>query len=401
MKMGRFRVSAGLALSGVALLACGPQTAQPLPVVPVASKLADSSTGFGLQLTDRLLSQPGAGNVFVSPLSITLALSMAASGANGPTRDAILTTLGLDPTVDPSADARANIERLAQSDPGALLEIANAIWIDKTLSLSPAYVTKARQDYQAPIANLDFASPAAPKTINDWVSGATHQKIAKLVDQLDPRMIAFLANATYFHAGWATGFNPQQTQGSPFHTFAGTTQQAQMMSRTGDFTFVQTPAYQAVLLPYKSARFSMLVLLPAETLSAPEFAKFLDAARWQEVRAGLHKGKGSLGMPRISLDYHVDLTDTLKAMGMAPAMVDTADFAGLCGNCYISEVAHATHLEIDEQGTTAAASTGVGFMPTSLDLNELHMTVDRPFALGLIDNATGVPLFLGVIGQLS
>jgi serine protease inhibitor len=401
MTKGRLRSSAGVALSGVALLACGPQTAQPVPMVPVASILADSSTGFGVQLTDRLLSEPGASNVFVSPLSITLALSMAASGAHGPTRDAILTTLGLDPSVDPSADAGANIERLAQSDPGAVLEIANAIWIDKNLSLSPAYVAKARQDYKAPIANLDFASPGAPKTINDWVRGATHEKIPKLVDQLDPRMIAFLANATYFHADWATGFDPKETHRAPFQTFTGTTQQAQMMSRTGDFTFVQTPAYQAVLLLYKSARFSMLVLLPAKTLSAQEFSKFLDAALWQEVRAGLHKGKGSLGMPRISLDYHVDLTDTLKAMGMTPAMVDSAGFADLCGSCYISQVVHASRLEIDEQGTTAAAATGVGLMPTSLDMNELHMTVDRPFALGLIDNATGAPLFLGVIGQLS
>jgi serine protease inhibitor len=390
-----------VALATTCLLACGQEPA-PLPLVPVASRLADTSTPFGLQLTDRLLAQPGGGNVFVSPLSITLALSMAASGAHsGPTRDAILKTLGLDPSVDPSSDARANIERLAQSDPGALLQIANAIWIDKQLSLSPAYVAKARQDYKAPIANLDFRSPDAPNTINDWVGSATHGKIKKLVDQLDPQMVAFLANATYFKADWATAFDASQTRPMPFQTFDGATQQVKMMYRTGDFNFVQTPEYMAVLLPYKSARFSMLVLLPTKSLSRQEFSSFLNAALWQEVRVGLHKGKGSLGMPRISLDYNIDLSDTLKAMGMGPAMNDTSEFADLCGSCYISQVVHATHLEIDEQGTTAAASTGVGMMPTSIDMNELNMVVDHPFALGLLDNATGAPLFLGVVGQLS
>jgi serpin B len=391
--------SIAVATLATALAAC--QSASPLPLVPVASVLAASSSGFGLQLTDRLLVQDGAGNVFISPLSIELALSMAASGARGPTRDAILKTLGLDPAVDPSSDARANIERLAQTDPGALVQIANAIWIDKSLTPSPAYVAKARDDYKTPIANLDFKSPSAPKVVNDWVRAKTNEKIAKLVDGFDPKTIAFLANAVYFHADWATAFDPGQTQQRPFETFTGTTRQVQMMNRTGDFTFVQTQDYQAVLLPYTSARFSMLVLLPVAVLSPSEFARFLSAAQWQQVVAGLHKGKGSLGMPRISLDYHADLTATLSAMGMAPAMSDTSVFADLCGSCFISQVVHATHLEIDEQGTTAAASTGVGFQPTSLDLNELHMIVDHPFALSLIDNATGAPLFLGVIGQPS
>jgi serpin B len=373
--------------------------------------LTDSSTGFGLALTDRLLAEPDAGNVFISPLSATLALSMAASAAHGDTRAAMLTALGLDPAVDPSAQAKLTIDRLMQSDANAQLELAQAVWAKQGLVLDPAYVARLRSDYQAQLANLDFTSPGAPKVVNDWVDNATHHKITQLVDRFDPDTVAYLVNATYFHALWATAFVSSTEQGS-FTTFSGASVGVETMERGHGVTNVVALDYEAVLLPYKSGRFSRVVLLPRKVLAPAEFAQFLTPARWSQVLTAFHDGVGpSLGggacvskqigpnfgiecdgglvMPKFTLDYSAELLPLLTKMGMP-----VGELPDICSGCFISRVVQKTHLEVDEKGTTAAAATGVG-----VTLSALPIVVDHPFALALIDNGSDAPLFMGVIGS--
>jgi serpin B len=387
---------------------------QPGPGVQrVSMTLTGSSTGFGLTLTDRLLAEPGAGNVFISPLSATLALSMAASAAHGSSRASILSALGLDPSVDPSSQAKQTIDRLLESDPNAQLELAQAVWAARGMTINPQYASRLRTDYRAQIASLDFRSPGAPKVVNDWVDNATHHKIPQLVDAFDPNTVAYLVNATYFHALWATEF---KTAGSAnFRTFAGTPVTVPMMHRSDGVTQVSTPDYSAALLPYKGGRFSMLLLLPRAVLSPAEFSRFLTRAVFDQSLTLLHGAvgellggdkctdksagpdvsvscDGGLVMPKFKLDYSAELLPQLVAMGVAA----DATMPDLCGACYISRVVQKTHLEIDEKGTTAAAATGV-VGATAL---RVPMTIDRPFALALIDNASDAPLFLGVVGQL-
>lgn len=413
--MGRWREIGAAFLAMSLVVGCG----QPEPrasvsgVRPVLMNLTDSSTGFGLAVTDRLLAEPNAGNVLISPLSATLALSMAASAAHGDTRTAMLTALGLDPAVDPSAQAKVTIDRLMQSDANAQLEVAQAVWARKGLTLDPAYVARLRSDYQAQVANLDFTSPGAPKVVNDWVDNATHHKITQLVDTLGPDTVTYLVNATYFHALWATEFKPSPEQGS-FTTFPGASIGVSMMEREHGVTTVVTPDFEAVLLPYKGGRFSMVVLLPRKVLAPDEFSRFLTPTTWKHVLFALHDGVGpSLGggkcarkdagpnlsvecdgglvMPIFTLDYGADLLPMLEKMGMP-----IGELPDICGGCYISRVMQKTHLEVDEKGASAAAATGVAVIAS------LHMpvVVDHPFALALIDNASDAPLFLGVIGSL-
>ncbi len=380
----------------------------------VSMKLTDSSTAFGVALLDRLVAEQGAGNVFISPLSATIALSMAASAAHGDTRAAMMKVLGLDPNMDPANQARLTIERLTASDPNAQLELAQAVWAQQGLQLSPAYLAKLGDDYKAQLSSLDFNSPDAPATVNRWVDNATHHKIQKLVDQFDPSTVAYLVNATYFHALWAAEFKPMPDT-LPFHTFSGADSQLPMMQREESVTELRTPGYLAELLPYKGGRFSAVLLLPAGTLSPAEFSSFLTTATWNQALGYLHHSVGaSLGgkcnpwsqaqdafvtcdatlqMPKFKLDYSKDLTDTLHAMGMP---VPGASMTDICPSCFISSVVQKTHLEVDEKGTTAAAATGVA-VATAL---RLPTVVDRPFGFALIDNATDAPLFLGVIGQL-
>jgi serpin B len=405
------RLAVACSALAIALAACGDS---PDPVVQhVSMKLTDTSTGFGLSLVDHLLAEPGAGNVFVSPLSAALMLSMAASAAQGDTRAAMLKTLGLDPSVDPSAEVRQTIQRLAQSDDSAQLELAQAVWMEKGLPLNPQYVARLRNDYRAQLANLDFQSPGAPSVVNQWVDAATHHKISDLVDSFDPSDVAYLVNATYFHALWRIEFDSRDP--GQFHTFANTTVSVPMMRRTENVTELSTPDYVAALLPYKGGRFSAVLLLPRQMLSPADFSEFLSPTTWNQALGYLHGATGpslggactdhetgvpnvgvlcdgSLDMPKFKLDYKKDLTQTLSAMGM-PMPAPVPEF---CGPCLLTRVLQKTYLEVDEKGTTAAAASG-GNVATAL---RFPIVVDRPFAFALIDNATDAPLFLGAIGTL-
>ena len=405
------RSIAALVVSLFALTACGSEPAVAVPVQRVSMKLTDSSPAFGLKLLDQLLAESDADNVFISPLSASIMLSMAASASQGETRTAMLKALGLDPNVDPGAEIAATLKRLAQSDANAQLELAQAVWAQKGLALSPAYVQKLRDDYRAELANLDFQSPDAPGVVNRWVDQATHHKIPQLVDSFPQNTVGFLVNATYFHALWATEF---KTAGQrDFHSFAGQTKQVPMMQRDDSVIVLSAPDYQAALLPYKGARFSALILLPGQTLAPKDFAAFLGEARWSQAMAYLQQaagptfgGKcaaqgfgdasvtcdGTLVMPKFKLEYKKDLTDTLAAIGM-PMPAGLPEF---CGACALSKVIQKTYLEVDEKGTTAAAATG-GMVTTSAPI---PVVVDRPFGFALIDNATGAPLFLGAIGTI-
>ena len=401
------------AIGTVLVSACG-ETPPDVVVQHVSMQLTDSSTVFGVGLVDRLLAEPGAGNVFISPLSATLALSMAASAAQGGTRAAMLKTLGLDPSTDPSPQARQTIERLAQSDPNAQLELAQAVWAQQGLQLSPAYVDRLRSDYRAQIANLDFTSPAAPSVVNRWVDGATHHKIPQLVDGFDPGTIAYLVNATYFHALWSTEFKAVHDP-ADFHTFWGKTSSVPMMKRDENVTELRTADYTAELLPYKGGRFSAVLILPHDVLSPSGFSQFLGQATWSQALQYFHSAvgpslggrckawagapevsvdcEGTLEMPKFKLDYHKDLTSVLGAMGMP---IPGAALPAICAGCFVTSVVQKTHLEVDEKGTTAAAATGVA-VGTAL---RMPTVVDHPFALALIDNATDAPIFLGAVGDL-
>ena len=399
----------------VLVAACGNPTPDAV-VQHLSMRLTNSSASFGLQLVDHLLVEPDAGNVFVSPLSATLMLSMAASAAEGKTQAAMLNTLGLDPSVDPSAEARQTIERLTQSDANIQVELAQAVWAEAGLALSPAYFTKLRNDYKAQVSNLDFQSPNAPAAVNHWVDSATHHKITQLVDGFDPNVVAYLANATYFHGLWRSEF---ESHGSAdFHTFGGTAVKVPMMQRTENVTMLTTPTYVGALLPYKGGRFSALLLLPKQLLAPGDFAKFLTAASWGQTIRYLHTAtgtslganckrpdtapapdvgidcEGTLVMPKFTLEYKKDLTKTLGAMGMPVG--PGASLPGFCSGCFLSDVVQKTYLQVDEKGTTAAAASG-GNVATAA---HIPVVVDRPFAFALIDSATDAPLFLGAIGDL-
>jgi len=392
----RGRGLTGLLVAMLAVTGClGQSSPAPAPVRHLDSRLAVSSNDFGVQLASRLLT--GDDNLVLSPLSASLALSMAASGAGRSTRTDMMQTLGLDPTGDPGSDAKALMAELTTGDGGgSQLEIANAVWTQKGQPPPTAsYAARLRTDYLAKLGTLDFGSEAAPKSVNDWVVGATHQKIKTIFESFDPGTRAVLVNATYFHGYWQSRFDPRLTRQAAFETFTGATTEVAMMANEGMFANSLSADFEAVLLPYQGGRFSMLVVLPPTRLTPEQFSGWLTPDLWNRARTSLAVGKISVRLPRFKFDRTLELVPPLTAMGMGPAFAPGADFEAICGSCWISDVRQVAHIEVDEEGTTAAAATGVA-EPKS---GTTPVVFDRPFLFGLIDNATGSPLFLGVVGK--
>jgi len=336
---------------------------------------------------------------------VGLALGMAAAGARGSTLAALEQALGIDAKL-----AANRAERLFASlktlPPGVTVELANSLWARSGLVLSRRYVAAMRESYRGEVRNLDFTRASAPTIVNDWVSRATHGQINGVVDSVEAATVLLLINATYFHGQWEFPFDAKKTIDHEFATASGGVTQVRLMQKRDSFSYMDDSEVQAVRLPYTQGRFHLLVVLPRGRLSTAAFDAIAQPESMAGILARLKKRDGFLGLPRIRLGYTADLAPELAEMGMGLALTQDADFSGIFdGNvpAFISRVLHKTRLEIDEQGTTAAATTllqaSLGISMKSLPPAPFEMIVDRPFLVALIEFETDLPLFIGVIGD--
>ena len=359
---------------------------------------------FGSRLLQQLLRR-NEKNVFVSPASLGLALGIAAAGASGETLAAIEQALGVDATLAANRAKRlfASFDTLP---PGVAIEIANSLWAASGLPLSPRYAAAMQERYRAEVRNVDFGRPATITLINDWVGRVTHGQIKSAVDQIDPSSILALVNATYFHGLWEDPFDADDTVERDFTTGSGAVTRVRLMAKSASCDYAEDSDLQAIRLPYKGDRLSLLVVLPRKPLSPSAFHDIAAPNSLARILAALAHRRGNLRMPTVRLGYAADLKPELLEMGMGRAFAEDAEFPGVFDRnipAFISTVPHKTRLEIDEKGTTAAASTFIGFsLGSSIMVTPpppFEMIVDRPFLLALIESETDLILFLGVIGN--
>jgi serpin B len=271
--------------------------------------------------------------------------------------------------------------------------------------LSPAFIERNKQHYAAEIANLNFADPDAPKTINSWVSRNTDGKIEKIVDQISPADVLFLINAIYFKGQWQVEFKKEDTKPDVFRLAGGKQQQLPMMSQSGNYFYYKGKDFQSVALPYGKGNVSMYVFLPDEQKGLDQFEKNLTAENWDTWMRSFQSTPGDLMLPRFKLEWESGLNETLEALGMGeafdPARADFSQMAkaGPGKKLFISEVKQKSWCEVNEEGTVAAAVTVVGMSTTSVQepRQRFVMKVDRPFFFAIRDNVTGVVLFMGSV----
>jgi serpin B len=397
---------AGALVIGMVLVACsseGPTAPKKIEQLPrslssMEQQIADGSTGFGLSLLREVNEgTPPGRNVFISPLSASMALGMTATGAAGATLDSMRAVLGY-PDVElqeMEESYRSLIDLLRGLDPNVDFRIANSIWYQNGLSVEQSFVDATRKYFDAEVAGLEFGSPVALTTINDWVKRSTNDKIDTIVDEIPPDIVMYLINAIYFKGSWTAQFDKSLTQDEPFFAEDGTRPSIPMMSAEGDFRAVSTSEYDAAELPYGGGAYSMIVVVPKQGLSVDSLIAHMDAPGWTALLAGLHDASGVVQIPKFRLEWKGTLVPSLTDMGMGIAFGSSADFSGISrdGGLFISLVDQKTFVNVDEEGTEAAAVTAVGMTTTSAPSALLR--ADRPFLFAIRERFSGTLLFIG------
>jgi serpin B len=407
------RTAIGAALS-FALHACGvadPSTAPPLLTgLPRALTTGETAAvtatnGFGWGLLRSVSQAEPAANQFVSPLSVSLALGMVALGARGSTATELAAGLGFGgmSPAEIGASEKTLLALIQGLDPLTDFTIANSLWLERTFVVRPEFLAAAKDDYDADATALDFTSPSAVTTINDWVNRKTHGKIPTILDAIDANEVLFAINATYFKAPWRTAFDPGETRARSFTERNGQTQSVPFLNRELTAPYFEDPSVQAIDLWYGNGAYTMTVLLPRLGTDVDALVGSLDAARWATIVAGLNQQKLLFAMPKLRLEYRRSLIEDLEALGIREAFdQNRADFGGIApgagpGTLYLTRVDHKTYVAVDEQGTEAAAVTNVGVGLTSAPPS---MTVDHPFLFVIRERWSGTILFLGRITSI-
>lgn len=394
-----------LALASL-LVACGAATRQPAATEPVPTQdLADANNRFGFRLFANLTARAPGEQVFISPVSVALALQMTRNGAAGATRavmDRALELASLSPDAV-NAAARALQDALVGADPKTKLQIANSLWAHKSFKFRKQFADTSQRCFGATTRALDFANPQALATINGWVRQNTNGLIREIVSQLNPEDVMLLINAIYFKGTWQRKFDRELTRDQHFRLEDGSSALIKMMHQDGDFEYLEETDFQAVRLPYGNGRLAMYVFLPAVELGLDPFLARLTEEQWRRWLGAFGRRDGDLALPRFKLEYAQSLADALKAMGMEPAFSPgLADFSALGGNpgdIYIGDVLHKTYVEVNEEGTEAAAVTAVKMLVTAMPQpqDRFTMVVDRPFFCAIHDSETGAIPFMGAI----
>jgi serpin B len=323
---------------------------------------------------------------------------MTYNGAAGTTQQGMAQAMQLQSltaqTVD--TDNAALQASLISPDPQVQLTIANSLWMHlATNPVLPAFIQANQTYYGAEVGDLS----GAPANVNAWVSAKTNGLITQILPQADySKVVAVIANALYFKGAWTVKFDPTQTAATPFTLADGTQTTCQMMNQTGTYGYYQGSNFQMLNLPYGQGRMSMVIILPATGTSLNAFLPTLTPATLNAWFAQLQNEGVYIGLPRFTATYTSSMKDALTSLGMGTAFdPNQANFSGLAPNTMISDVAHATQVQVDETGTVAAAATTVTITPTDVTAPLFTMTMNHPFLYLIRDNKTGMLLFVGAL----
>lgn len=383
----------------------------------LAETAAGSNNAFGFKLLTQLNKSKQAQNIFISPLGIGQVLKIAIDGSLGKTRSELCSALALEDNnkinsenqkliaiISAPSNSLLEVVRQAErsSDPSFVLKMASSIWANKNVSISSDFIKSCRKSYLAEIRSLDFADTKSPQIINSWTSEKTQGKITKILDSLNPVDTLVLLNATYFKAPWETSFNKARTSQMDFHCAAGGVKQVPTMFKTGKMLYAESDKCQILSLPYADHRNQLYLLLPKENQVLSEFIKSLNPASWQALIKSLKTQNGKLFLPKLKLHYESQLKQALIELGAKNIFSEQADLSRMLKSqtkVHAEEIIHKTYLDLNEEGTEAAAVTGLKITPKSIDrsTSNFNMQLDRPFVFCIANKESGAIIFMGIV----
>jgi len=389
----------------MAALLFGPTPASNAAVDSNVAEIVTGNTTFAADLYQRERTKPG--NLFFSPYSISTCLAMTYAGARGQTAAEMARALHFSlpqPEVPPAFAGLVHLMDGVRETKPLTLDIANSLWCQKDFPLLDPFLKVADDDFEAQARQVDFVKDTEPTrlAINTWIAQKTQDKIKDLIQpgQLSADTRLVLCNAIYFKGQWLTRFDPKSTHSAPFFIGGGQQVQTPLMTKTFEVRSRQIDDLTAFSLPYTSNELSMIILLPKTPDGLPALEQKLDSAnlrQWLNSVATAPETKSEVYLPKFKLDCRLLLAPTLSAMGMPAAFSANADFSGMSRipGLSISDVVHQAFVEVNEEGTEAAAATGTIMRLTASVARNPVLRVDHPFIFLIRENRTGSILFLG------
>ena len=361
-------------------------------------EIVKKNNTFALNLNRQL---SGMESKVVSPMSITYLMGMLANGADGNTQQEILKAIGCEGLNVQELNALYHglMQSAGRLDKKTIVNIANYVAVNKQNHLNSDFGKMVSDTYQARVESLDFSSSKSTAKINDWCKAHTDGMIPKIIDQIDPSAISYIMNAIYFNGTWQEKFDAKNTKQENFHGYTRDIQKVSMMHQVEKFYYTENNTFKAVDLPYGNGIYRMTVLLPNEGKSIDDMMKGMKVDKLEEINSQMEKCMVNLKLPKFTTEMELPLNSIISNLGapsiFLPGKANFNHFAN--GNFFVSKMLQKAKIEVNEQGTKAAAVTAA-IMLTSMapmEMRNVEFHADHPFVYLITDTNSGAILFMG------
>ena len=407
MKHQRSKISVTVFFIIVILLTSCSKTEENLPNEPVPINLTqeqvsliESGNSFAFDIFSNVLRNSVTGeNVIISPLSISIALSMTVNGAVGNTRDSILKALRLNGiTPDAVNNSYKDLTgALLKVDQRVLMSIANSVWTEDDFKVKQSFIDILTRYYNAESRSFDIKDPTVPVKINTWIEDKTNGLIKNMIDRLEDNTVMLLINAMYFKGKWTSRFDEANTVLMPFYRMNGSPVDVPMMKQKADFRVFEGNGFVLAEFPYGQGNFVMDVLLPDNQVGINDLLPEFNDSSFKTWISQMTEREIDLYFPQFKYGFKKKLKDILIDMGMGIALRDGADFSNISEQyeLKINDVTHQAFIETNEEGTEAAAATIVDIVITSMPPPPLVLKLDHPFLYIIRETTTNSVIFMG------
>ncbi|MCK5137785.1 MAG: serpin family protein [Bacteroidales bacterium] len=370
-----------------------------------AAEIIEADKAFGFELFREVCILSEEDNIMISPLSVSYALGMTYNGAAGTTLEAFNDVLhfGDLSTEEVNESYKDLMDQLIHLDDKVDFSIANSIWYRLGFQVLPEFINTNKDYFDAAVKEIDFSDPQTVEVINQWIEDKTNGKIKDMLDFIPGNAVMYLINAIYFNATWKYEFVKEDTYEGDFNLADGTKHQTDYMRVTGDFVYTSNEDFTAVELPYGDSTFSMVVMLPCSENEVSDLVDKMDVAHWDSWFDNSSFTGVQVDLPKFKYEFKELLNDPLKNLGLGVAFTGEADFTRInpAGDLYISRVIHQTFIDVQEEGTEAAAATIVEMRELSShgSGSPIYFKADKPFLYLIKENSTGTIVFIGKVGK--
>jgi len=372
------------------------EQAKPIALTTKQGEKVASDNAFAFNLFREVATSADKNNAFISPLSVTMALGMLYNGTSPDARTEMATALGMKNFSDTEINEyyQTMSQALLKIDPLTTLSIANSIWSEKSYPVKQSFIDINKKYFDAEVQSLDFGLQSTLDAINKWCAKKTNNKIEKILDDIPGDAIMYLINAVYFKSKWKSQFDKKNTTKEEFTMGSGARKSVSMMTQTTTLPYYSDEVLQCIEMPYGNRAFSMVAILPAAGKALDDVVNYLDNRAWNNILNNFYEAEIHVRFPRFKQECEFSLVEPIDNLGMHRIFKPGGNLNGIADDprLFVSEIKHKTFVEVNEEGTEAAAVTSIEIRKTSMPPSFI---ANRPFIYLIKEKSTGAILFIG------